>query len=136
MRRTADGGLMARGDIGREGDSILSLTLIKCNFVDVGYCVGKIVAQQVAVLSHLRIVPRSRRMVAITPSSRWNAQSPIRGQAPVEAGRGHCDAASPPWCNRRILGARRIVTDLAGCPTPTPQGRPTARSLTEDAATP
>jgi len=37
MRRAADGDLLAREDMGREGDSMLSLTLIKCNFVDVGH---------------------------------------------------------------------------------------------------
>jgi hypothetical protein len=34
IRRTADGDLMARQDMGREGDSMLSLTLIKCNFME------------------------------------------------------------------------------------------------------
>jgi hypothetical protein len=33
MRRAVDGGLLAREDMGVEGDSMLSLTLIKCNFV-------------------------------------------------------------------------------------------------------
>jgi hypothetical protein len=33
MRRAADGDLLAREDMGREGDSMLSLTLIQRNFV-------------------------------------------------------------------------------------------------------